>query len=292
MKLSEFFTDEKLVRDAHVKLTHFANQSLDGIICFALNEGYVAQANKNENVKAVITYDKYKDLVHSDKGLIISDNPKNDYYLLHNYMFEHGYMNMVGEYSIAKSAQISPTAIIEKNVIIGENVIIGDYSIIKSQTMIGDNTYIGSHCIIGARGLNNTRIDDDFIYVYDAGGVKIGKNCEVLDASIIQKSIHREMTSVGDNTKISVHVNIGHGTIIGKRTLIAGSAQIAGYVSIGNDVWIGPSSVISHNLKVLDNAEIKIGSVVVKNVKKDAVVSGSFAYDHNKNLKNYIKAQR
>lgn len=292
MNLSEFFTDKKLVRDAHVKLTHFANQSLDGIICFVLNKGFIEQANKNENVKAIITYDKYKDLVHSDKGLIISDNPKKDYYLLHNYMFEHGYMYMVDEHFIAKTAKIASTAIIEKNVVIGEHVVVGDYSIIKSQTIIGDNTYIGSHCIIGARGLNNTRIDDDFIYVHDAGGVKIGKNCEVLDASIIQKSIHREMTFIGDNTKISVKVNIGHGAIIGERTLIAGSVQISGYVSIGNDVWIGPSSVLAHGLTIADNAQVKIGSVVIKSVRKDAVVSGSFAYDHNKNLKNHIKAQR
>lgn len=292
MQLSKFFTDEKLVRDTNVKLTHFANQSLEGIVCFVLNEGYINQANKNENVKAIITYEKYKDLVQSNKGLIISDNPKMDYYLLHNYMFEHGYMNIVDKHYIHKTAQIAPTAIIEENVVIGENVVVGDYSIIKSQTIIGDNTYIGSHCIIGARGLNNTRIDNNFIYVHDAGGVKIGKNCEVLDASIIQKSIHMEMTSIGDNTKISVKVNIGHGSIIGERTLIAGSAQIAGYVSIGNDVWIGPSAVISHNLKISDNTEVKIGSVVIKNVKKDAVVSGNFAYDHNKNLKNYIKAQR
>ncbi len=292
MKLSEFFTDEKLIRDNDVTLTHFADQSIDGIVSFVLNEGFISKANKNPAVKAIITYEKYKGLVDKQKGLIISENPKKDYYLLHNYMFEHGYMNIVEKSDIDPSAQIAPTAVIEKNVIIGKNVTIGDYSIIKSQTIVGDNTHIGSHCIIGARGLNNTKVDGHFIYVHDAGGVEIGKNCEILDASIIQKSIHREMTSIGNETKISVKVNIGHGTTIGERTLVAGSAQVAGYVNIGNDVWIGPSSTISHNLKILDNAEIKIGSVVVKSVKKGEIVSGNFAYNHTTHLKNLMKAQR
>lgn len=292
MKLSEFFTSEKIIRDSDVVLTHFANQSIDGIVCFVLNEGFIEQANKNPNVKAIITYENYKHLVSAEKGLVISKSPKKDYYFLHNYMFEQGYMNIINNSNIDVSAQIAPTAVIEKNVSVGKNVVIGDYTIIKEQTVIGDNTYIGSHCIVGARGLNNTRIDDEFIYVHDAGGVQIGSDCEILDATIIQKSIHKEMTIVGSNTKISVKVNIGHGTIIGERTLIAGSAQIAGYVNIGNDVWIGPSSVISHNLKILDNAEIKIGSVVVKSVKKGAVVSGNFAYNHSTHAKNYTKAQR
>ena len=292
MKLSNFFSKEKLYRDADVTLTHFANQSIDGIVCFALNENFIAQANKNNAVKAVITQEQYKDLVDRNKGLVISENPKKDYYLLHNYMFLNGEMILVKEGYIDPSAQISPTAIIESNVIIGKNVIIGDYTIVKNQSVVGDNTYIGSHCIIGARGLNNTRIDDTFIYVHDAGGVSIGKECEILDGSIIQKSIHKEMTRIGDITKISVKVNIGHGTIIGKRTLVAGNAQIAGYVTIGNDVWIGPSAVIAHNLKIGDNVEVKLGSVVVKSVKTNRAVSGNFAYDHTQHLKNHIKAQR
>jgi len=84
MKLSNFFQDKKLVRDSDIELTHFANQSMDGIVCFVLNEGFIEQANKNSCVKAIITYEKFQNLVHEDKGLVLSDNPKKDSYEFYN----------------------------------------------------------------------------------------------------------------------------------------------------------------------------------------------------------------
>jgi UDP-3-O-[3-hydroxymyristoyl] glucosamine N-acyltransferase len=292
MKLSEFFKDERLKRDIDVSLTHFTNQSIKGIVCFATSKVYISQANKNKNVYAVITNDDFKDLVDKDKGLVVSKNPKKDYYELHNFMFKNGFLDLGVKSYIDKTATIAPTAIIEDGVSIAAGVRVGEYTIIRAGTVIKDNTFIGSHCSIGARGLNNTKIDDKFIYVEDAGGVEIGQNCEILDGSIIQKSIHKEMTTIGDYTKISVMVNIAHGCIIGQKTLIAGNAQLSGYVTVGNNVWIGPSSTIAHNLTIQNNVEIKIGSVVVKSVKQDSIISGNFAYKHSKHLKNFTKAQR
>jgi len=292
MRLSQFFGKEHLIRDAKVELTHYADKSIEGIVCFALNESFVEKANKNEHVKAIITYPRFANIVHNSKGFVASENPKKDYYRIHNYMYEQGYMQLVEKTSIHASVQIASTAIIEENVIINKNVVIDDYAIIKSHCIIGENSYIGPHAVIGARGMHNTKIDGHFMHVYDAGGVEIGQNCEVLSGAVVQKSYHKEMTRIGNETKISVHVNIGHGTIIGERTLIAGNSQIAGYVSIGDDVWVGPSSTVSHGLKISDNTEIKLGSIVVKSMKRGAIVSGNFAYDHNKHLKNHIKAQR
>lgn len=292
MILSKFFNQVNLIRDAEVNLTHYADQSIDGIVCFALNENFIEKANKNEFVKAIITYEQFSDLVEASKGLIISKNPKKDYYLLHNYMYEQGHMKLVTKTSIHESAQIASTAIIDENVVIHENVVIDEYAVIKSNSIIGSNSYIGPHAVIGARGMHNTKIDGHFMHVHDAGGVKIGENCEVLTGAVIQKSYHKEMTKIGDETKVSVKVNIGHGTCVGKRTLIAGNTQIAGYVLVGDDVWIGPSSTVSHGLKVSNNSEIKLGSVVIKSIKEGTEVSGNFAYNHNNHLRNYLKAQR
>jgi len=292
MRLSSFFNGTELIRDAEVKLTHYADQSIDGIVCFALNESFIKKANQNEHVKAIITSEAMAHLVDKSKGLVLSSHPKKTYYELHNYMYTNGYMELIAKPSIDSSASIAKSAIIDEHVIIEEGVIIDEYAVVKSNSIIRAHTYIGPHAVIGARGMHNTKIDGHFMHVYDAGGVEIGRGCEVLAGAIIQKSYHKEMTTIGDETKVSVKVNIAHGVVVGQRTLIAGNCQIAGYTTIGNDVWIGPSSVISHSLKILDNAEIKLGSVVVRNVKENAVVSGNFAYDHNKHLKNHMKAQR
>lgn len=292
MKLSDYFIFPELVRDAEIEITHYANQQMKGIVCFVLNENFLAIANNNDGVDAVITTSSLADYVDPSKGLVISENPKKSYYQLHNFMYDNAQRLFISESQIDPTARIAATAIIEDGVVIGKNVIIDEYAVVKSQSIIGEDTYIGTHVTIGARGMHNTRVGNEFIRVYDAGGVKIGKNCEVLSGAVVQKSYHYEMTEIGDESKISVRVTVGHGAIIGARTLVAGNAQIAGYVTVGDDVWIGPSATISHGLNIGSNAEVKLGSVVVKNVKVGEVVSGNFAMNHSRSLKNYLKAQR
>ena len=58
------------------------------------------------------------------------------------------------------------------------------------------------------------RIERDSVIVNSiiCGPVAIGESAH------IENSFIGPYTSIGDNTKISVKVNIGHGTIIGERT--------------------------------------------------------------------------
>ncbi|QHT69581.1 hypothetical protein GXP67_24505 [Rhodocytophaga rosea] len=292
MLLSEFFQGNDLVRDADVRLTHYTYSPFEGTACFVLDDLYFESANTNKNVTAVITTRDYGQKVNISKGLIICSNPKKAFYELHNYLFSKAYMRLHQEHSIDSSAIIAPTAIIGKHVIIHSNVQIDHYAIIEDYSVIGENTYIGPNVVIGAKGLRNTMIDGSFMQVFDAGGVSIGKNCEILANAIIQKSFNCEYTRVGDNTKISVKASIGHGSKVGSNTMISGNAQIAGNVEIGDHVWIGPSVVIAEKLKIGDHAEIKLGSVVIKHVKAREAVSGNFAMNHQKHLTNFVKSQR
>jgi len=280
------------VRDAEIQHTYYANSPLSNSVCFVLNLEFLIQANKNTNITAIITTKELSNEVEDTKGLVISDNPKKDFFNLHNVLLENK-LNIVDvERYIDKSARIASTAKISDNVFIGKNVIIEDFVVIKSNTIIEENTYIASNVVIGARGMHNTMVDGKFLHVEDAGGVHIGKNCEVLAGAVIQKSYFAEFTKIGNQTKISVGVKVGHGCLIGERTLVAGSVQLAGYNLIGDDVWIGPSSVLAHGLTIGNNAQIKLGSVVVKDVKEREEVSGNFAYNHTKRIRNYVKEQR
>ena len=215
-----------------------------------------------------------------------------DFFNLHNKLLEQGLNAIQVSNYIDPSASIAETVKIYGNVKIGKNVVIEDFVVLNNNTIIGDNTYIAQNVVIGARGMHNTIVDGKIITVKDAGGVSIGNNCEVLSGAIIQKSYFSEFTTIGDDTKISVGVKVGHGCIIGERTLVAGSVQLSGYNTIGNDVWIGPSSVLAHGLRIGNNAQIKLGSVVVKDVKEKEEVSGNFAYNHTKRIRNLVKEQR
>jgi len=288
-KLSDFLD---CVRDAEIQYTHYANSTIAQTVCFVLTLEFLGIANKNENIVAIITTSKLASEVSPLKGLVISTNPKKDFFRLHNLLLENGLNNIEMSNNIDSTAVIADTVKIYANVQIGKNVIIEDFVVINSNTIIEDNTYIAQNVIIGARGMHNTMIEGEFLHVKDAGGVHIGKNCEILAGAIIQKSYFSEFTKIGNQTKISVGVKVGHGCIIGERTLVAGSAQLAGYNTIGNDVWIGPSSVLAHGLTIGHGAQIKLGSVVVKDVKENEEVSGNFAYKHTKRVRNFIKEQR
>lgn len=288
-KISDYF---ECVRDAAISSTHYANSPIPNSVCFVMNSEFLNIANCNDNIVAIITTDVLAKDVKKSKGLVLSTNPKKDFFTLHNNLLKQGFNTIELVNNIDPTANIADTVKIHANVNIGKNVIIEDYVIIGSNTIIEDNTYIAQNVVIGARGMHNTMIDGAFMYVQDAGGVHIGQNCEILAGAVIQKSYFAEFTKIGNESKISVGVKVGHGCVIGQKTLIAGSVQLAGYNKIGDNVWIGPSSVLAHGLSIGNNASIKIGSVVVKNVKDGEEVSGNFAYNHTKRIRNFVKEQR
>ncbi|KYC39315.1 transferase [Scytonema hofmannii PCC 7110] len=78
--------------------------------------------------------------------------------------------------------------------------------------------------------------------------------------------INRE-TIIGNNCILR------HSTTIGNKKLLDGS--ISGSPKIGNNVDIGANVVILGEITIGDNAVIGAGSVVVKDVPKNAVVAGN-----------------
>lgn len=108
---------------------------------------------------------------------------------------------------------------------------------------------------------------------------------------MVQRAHDNEFTTIGEGTKISVNVNIGHSAIIEKYNMIAGSVQIVGRVQMDDSCWIGTSSTISDLVIIGNNIKIRIRSVVMENVKEEEI-SSTFAYTHSKRIKNYIKEQR
>ncbi len=288
MKLKDFFNPNEVYRDAEFSVTLHPRATCPGAICYAMSEALILKVNRNPYLTAVITRPEFVSLLADAKGVAVVENPQQSYYELHNHLFRSGSMRVHREHSISPSAQIAPTASIGNHVVIEDGVTIGPGAIIGDFTILGEGTAVEAYAVIGARGMQNTKVNDRRFKVEWAGGVKIGKNCEVLTAAIVQRPYHCEYTEIGDDSQISVKVNIGHGVRVGARTMIGGNAQVAGNATIGSDVWIGQSSTISDGISIGDGAEVKMGSVVVRSVSAGTSVSGNFAFRHDRHIQEYV----
>jgi len=118
-----------------------------------------------------------------------------------------------------------------------------------------------------------------------------GENC------FIQFPVHidgQAFIKLGNNVSINAFVHIwGQGGLtIGNDTLIASHVSIitlthdtqairynqsliAKPISIGNNVWLGAHSTILPGIVIEDNVIVGAGSVVTKNLTKNAIYAGS-----------------
>lgn len=262
------------------------------LLCYASTLSYLKSALKNPHISCIITTPALSKYIQN-KAFAVVDEPDIVYGEIANQLILSGQMQPTMDFYIDKSAQIHPTANVSSKCKIGQNVIIGRNAIIDDYTILDDNVIIGDNVVIGCEGFYFKRTQTgELMKFLHAGGVHLHKNVEVMTGSIIQRAHDADFTSVGEGTKISVNVNIGHSSQIGKHNMITGNVQIAGRVTIGNYCWIGTSVTISDSVKIANYAKVKIGSVVIKDVKENQTVSGNFAYEHSKHLKNCIQSQR
>ena len=292
-RLKEFINEQYIIKDGDFVITGSASASnSSNVLCYAITKEYIEIANANPHVSCVITNSQLADSVEK-KALVVHEEPVILFGKIVNSLIENGTFSPSMNFHISDTAIIHPTAIISKKCKINKNVIIGRNSIIEDYTIIDDNVIIGDNVVIGCAGFFFRRsMSGELVKFLHAGGVHLHKNVEVMTGSIVQRAQKPCFTIIGEGTKISVNVNIGHDAVIGKHNRITGNVQIAGNTTMGDYCWIGTSSTISDSVKIGNNAEIKIGSVVVRNVKDNEAVSGNCAMLHSINLKNYIKVQR
>lgn len=290
--LSEVSFGARLVRDGSFSYTTFPATELPGSLCYAAGEKLIDVVNNNRCVQAVITTEAWADRVSPEKGVIVTADPAAHYYRIHDYLVRDRQISLVPHPFISSRATIHSSVEIKGNVIIEDDVLIERDVIIEPGTILRKGVTVGNRVIIGAKGMQNLKVDGRFIRIGYGGGVEVGANTEVLDNAIIQRPYNFLWTRIGENCKISVKVSVGHGSQIGNNTMLAGNTQVAGNVTIGNDVWIGPSVTIADGLRIGDNAKVLLCSAVANHIPAGMTVSGNFALDHSKQLRNFAKIKK
>jgi len=289
-KLSAFF--DQTIRDACFLQTQFANTGMSSSLCYVAREQFLFQANNNPNISCVIVPEELASSVSSNKGIALSEKPEHLFYQLHNELFLSHDMHPEMKFGRGENIIIHPSAIISEHTYIGSNVRIGAGVIVEDYCYIDDDVLIDSGAIIGSSGHYYKQYDQKLFRVEHAGGVWLEKGVQVLAGAVVSRSLHPDFTRVGEDSVVSIKAHVGHGCQIGKRSTLTGNVQISGFTTVGDDVWIGPSATLGNLLTVGDKVRIETGSVVIKDIPAGETVSGNFAWNHRKHIRDYTRKVR
>ena len=255
-------------------------------LTYVENIKYVDALN-NPNISCVICTPEIKDQLPSHiAGVVITENPKVVFYLIHNDLVKTQPKHPT---QIDPSSEISPLAYIAPfGVVIGKNVEIQPFAVVNEGSVIGDCVCICSGAVISGQSFNVVRdpYGRDFL-ITDGGTVRIEDGVEICcNAHIARGTLLNDVTVLGAYAKIDALTHVGHGAVIGERAIITAGAVIGGNSIIGHKVWVGINATVSNGITIGDGARVSLGSVVTKDVSAGETVTGNFAIPHQTFLRN------
>ena len=291
MKLSDL-NFGKVEKDGEFNWLGLTAEDYEGkkVLTFLNDEKYYKEIENNKSITCIVTTDEVAQKIEKDKyGIIISNNPRKDFFELHNKLVKEDFYFTKRDNQISEKAYISEKANIGSyNIIIEDDVIVEAGVTIYENVTIKKGTIIKSGTILGADGFQYIRNKDDIIKVEPAGELEIAEDVVIHNNSVIDKGIFGK-TFIGENTKIYNLVHVAHDSKIGKNVFLTAGVIVCGRVKIGANSYLGPNCTIKNGLFLGENTKISMGSVVTKDVKDNEVVTGNFAIPHKQFIENLKK---
>ena len=260
------------------------------VLTFLNDEKYYKEIQNNKSISCIVTTEEVaKKIEKREYGIILSKNPRKDFFELHNKLVKEDFYFTKRENKISGKAYIS-----EKANIGGYNIIIEDDVIIESDVTIYENVTIKKGAIIrsgsriGGNGFEFSRFGEEVLSISFAGDVLIEENVEIQNNTCIDRGVF-DRTYLGKNVKVDNLVHIAHDVKIGDNTLVVACTLIGGRTKIGKNSYLGPNCTVKNGLILGKNSKVSMGAVVTKNVKNNEVVTGNFAIPHEQFIKNLKK---
>lgn len=287
MKLSEINIG-KLIKDAEFDWLGLTAEEYIGkkVLSYLSDIKYLKEIEQNKTITCIITTEEIaKRLLNTNYGIVVVDNPKKEFFLLHNKLSQKEF------YYKKKVNKISPKAIMSENiniwknnVEIEDNVIIEDGVTIYPNVTIKSRSIIKSGTVLGADGFQYSKFGEEIIKVESVGELIIEENVVIQNNCVIDKGVF-DKTIIGKNSKIYNLVHVAHDSKIGENTLITAGVIICGRVKVGKNSYLGPNCTVKNGLALGENSRVSMGAVVTKNVGDNETVTGNFAISHSKFLK-------
>lgn len=189
---------------------------------------------------------------------------------------------------IGNNVKLYPNVYIGDNVTLGDNVVVFAGAKIYSETVIGNNCVINGGAIIGADGFGFTP-DENGVYskVPQTGNVILEDNVDIGAATTIDRATLGS-TIIRKGVKLDNQIQIAHNVEIGENTVIAAQTGVAGSTKIGKNCMIGGQVGIVGHLTIGDNVRIQAQSGIGRNIKDNAVLQGSPAFNYGDWNKSYV----
>lgn len=285
-----------IVRDGEFAALGYVTHKINTkpFLAFAGNQGFLNKALENPLVSCIITSQELADAVPAPIGVMVSPDPMRTFYQLHHALIDRTELYWKPfETIIEPGARVSPDARIAKhNVRIGSGAVIEEGAIIKEKSIIGNEVVIRSNCVVGSEGFEYKRFDDKLVLVRHAHGVDIRDGAQIHAACMFDRGLFGDPTTVGEGSCLDNLVHVAHGVQIGRNVIIAANVVFAAAVIVRDEARIDPNATIAHEKEIGAGAYVSLGAVVTKDVPPNTKVSGNFAYEHSRFLRNVIQAAR
>ena len=291
MRLSEL-NFGKVEKDGEFNWLGLTAEEYEGkkVLTFLNDEKYYKEIENNKSITCIVTTNEVAKKIKKGKyGIIISENPRKDFFELHNKLVKENFYFSKNENKISEKAIISEKATIgEYNIIIEEDVIIESNVTIYENVTIKKGSIIRSGTRIGGNGFEFSRFGEEVLSIEFAGDVFIDENVEIQNNTCIDRGVF-DRTYLGKNVKVDNLVHIAHDVKIGANTLVVACTLIGGRTKIGNNPYLGPNCTVKNGLILGENSKVSMGAVVTKDVKDNEVVTGNFAIPHKQFIENLKK---
>lgn len=189
--------------------------------------------------------------------------------------------------TVGNGCHIHPQVYIGRNAKLGDNVTLHAGVRLLDDCTVGSNCTIHAGTVIGSDGFGFAPSDNAYgkvpqignVVIYD--DVEIGANCTIDRATM-------GSTIIGKGVKLDNLIQVAHNVEIGEHTVIAAQTGIAGSTKIGKRCMIGGQVGIVGHLKIGDNVKIAAQSGIGSNVKDNALMQGSPAFDAGNYRRAYV----
>ena len=182
--------------------------------------------------------------------------------------------------TISEAAQVGSGTILYPGVFIGPHVRIGRDCIlypnvaVYDRCILGDRVTIHANAVIGQDGFGYATRDGQHHKIPQAGWVEVGDDVEIGAACTVDRAAIGA-TRIGEGSKFSNQVAIGHGTQVGRHNLMVAQVGIAGSTRTGDYcVFGGQAGVVGH-VALGDGVQVAAQAGVTHDVPAGTKVLGS-----------------